>query len=269
MAIYTFRVQAVGGKFLADDIGGARIVIHDAITGEVLGKGSGVTAGNSGTLYGPSPSTPPTASQIVQASKNVVMAGNDVWWLVPDSGSSKLEVDLNLTQPTLVRLEVTGPLGGLQSAATVRIPMWLSPDQPAPALPGCVIPLPGLLVYPIVPQVHYPVNAPDKIYPQAKVTMMCGCPVEKSSSAWYWPPDDFVVKARVRRTGGGLAVKEEEVDLSRFSTDPTQQSTFIADRPIDVPAGLSGIAYWEVVFDAFQKSTGNAGSATTNFYCQY
>lgn len=266
MAIYTFRVQAVGGKFLADDIGGARIVIHDADTGNVLG--SGATQGDSGTLYGPAPSTVPTTAQIAQASKNVVMAGNSVWWLVPDSGSSKLEVDLNLTQPKLVRLQVTGPLGGLQSAVTVRVPMWLSPNQAAPALPGYVIPLPGLLVYPIVPQIHQPVKAPNKIVLEAKVTMMCGCPVE-GTAPWYWPPGDFVVKARVKRTSGGLPVYQESVDLPHLSTDPNQQSTFIADRPIDVPPGLTGTVFWEVVFDAFQKSTGNAGSATANFYCQY
>ncbi len=32
----TFRVQAIGGKFLADDIGGARIIVRDAESGELL-----------------------------------------------------------------------------------------------------------------------------------------------------------------------------------------------------------------------------------------
>jgi hypothetical protein len=195
----------------------------------------------------------------------VVAASGNIWWLVPDSGSSKWQVDLNFSQPKLVKVQVTGPLGGLQSAATLRFPLWISPDHAPPALPGYVIPIPGLLVYPVVPAIHQPVTSPSKITLKAKVTMMCGCPVQKTSP-WYWPFNDFVVKARVKRTGAGVATTEETVDLNQFSTDPNEQSTFVADRPIDVPAGLSGTVFWEVVIDAFQKSTGNAGSATVNFY---
>ena len=35
----TVRVQAKGGKFLADDIGGSEVTIRDAQTGELLGGG--------------------------------------------------------------------------------------------------------------------------------------------------------------------------------------------------------------------------------------
>jgi hypothetical protein len=44
----TVRVQARGGKFLGDDIGGAVVMLRDAQTGELLATGT--TAGGSGTL---------------------------------------------------------------------------------------------------------------------------------------------------------------------------------------------------------------------------
>ena len=44
----TVRVQARGGKFLGDDIGGAVVTIRDAMTGELFATGT--TAGDSGAL---------------------------------------------------------------------------------------------------------------------------------------------------------------------------------------------------------------------------
>jgi len=44
----TIRVQARGGKFLGDDVGGASVVVRNALTSEVLA--TGVTRGDSGSL---------------------------------------------------------------------------------------------------------------------------------------------------------------------------------------------------------------------------
>ena len=44
----TVRVQARGGKFLGDDIGGVVVTIRDAMTGELFATGT--TAGDSGAL---------------------------------------------------------------------------------------------------------------------------------------------------------------------------------------------------------------------------
>ena len=60
----TVRVQARGGKFLGDDIGGAVVTIRDAQTGELFATGT--TAGGSGSLT-PS-SSPAPKSRIRQGA---------------------------------------------------------------------------------------------------------------------------------------------------------------------------------------------------------
>jgi hypothetical protein len=69
------RVQARGGKFLADDIGGAEVTVRDAQTGEWLGGGlaQGTDSGNlSGELV-------PNASQ--SAVVTPATAGSQPWLL--------------------------------------------------------------------------------------------------------------------------------------------------------------------------------------------
>jgi hypothetical protein len=158
-----FRVQAKGGKFLGDDIGGAELTIRNARTGQWLAGGR--VQGDSGTL---SASYAPTASPSV-----IVAPPSTLYWLVPDLTTSKLYLDLPLTSPTLLEIEAYGPLGGLQSAQKVVTNLWALPRP---------LPLP-----PKVPQdVTFSIN----------VTMMCGCPIGGSNNP-YWLPSDFLVSATV------------------------------------------------------------------------
>lgn len=264
---FTFRVQALGGKFLADDIGGARIVIHDADSGEVLAQG--ITRGDSGSLVGPPPSPAPyapTRPQTIAASKNLVVLGDGAaaWWLVPDAGSSKFVASLDLDGPTRVRVVVRGPLGGLQSANEVETFLWLTPGQPAPPEPGYVIQLPGLLVQPLSPQIHSQVQPGAQIGFMAKVAMMCGCPITQvtADNPAYWPSSDFVVQARVQQSGSD--------GVTTFPmTITAAASVFSSASQFDVPKTGKGTSFYEVTFTAFQISTGNAGSGTVNFFCVY
>lgn len=49
----TVRVQATGGKFLADDVGGAEVTVQDAHAGALLGGGGarGTSSGNLSDSY--------------------------------------------------------------------------------------------------------------------------------------------------------------------------------------------------------------------------
>lgn len=260
----TFRVQAVGGKFLADDIGGARVTLRDAATGAFLD--SGITRGNSGSLIGPAPSSPPsvaTAKQIAIASKNLIALadGSAFWWLVPDSGSSAYSYTFQLAEPKAIEVTVEGPIGGLQSATTVRETIWVSPGQPVPALPGLVIQLPGLLVNPLSPAIHSQVAPGVGVGFAAKVTMMCGCQVAAGLS--YWPESDFVVQAQVQQIGGPQGTT---VNMSLSKKVP---SVFESDYFFLVPSTGSGTTFYQATITAWQKSTGNTGSAVVNFFCIY
>lgn len=265
---FTFRVQALGGKFLADDIGGARIVIHDAVSGEVLAQG--ITRGDSGVLVGPLPSQPPstpTREQMVIASKNLITLGDAgaVWWLVPDDGSSQFVASLDLEGPTRVRVVARGPLGGLQSASEVETFLWLHPGQAAPPKPGYVIPLPGLLVQPLSPQIHSQVQPGAKIGFMAKVAMMCGCPITEATADHpaYWPSRDFVVQAQVQQIGANVTIPPYKLAITSAA------SVFASTSQFEVPQTGQGTVFYEVTFTAIQLSTGNAGTGTVNFFCVY
>lgn len=272
MPDFTFRVQALGGKFLADDIGGARVTIHDAATGEFLT--SGVTRGDSGTLVGPPPSAPPpapTADQIAAASKTLVTLadGSAAWWLVADSGSSAFVAPIEVEAPRRVRVKVEGPVGGLQSAATVETTLDLVPGGTPPPLPGHVIVLPGLLVQPTAPLIHSAVDPGAKVDFTAKVTMMCGCQV---AAGGYWPSQDFVVRTFVRQIQGprpGETVVCEMGLLVGKLDPPSTFGTAAKVQHFNVPPTGSGTVYYQAAICAWQPGTGNSGSATVNFFCAY
>src|SRR4051794_27854638 len=233
------RVQAKGGKFLADDIGGAEVTVRDARTGQWLGGGR-VQGPDSGTLQ---------AAYVPSASLSAVVTPGTpphVQWLVPGPTTSGLTVHLPITQPTLLEIEVYGPLGGLQSAQRVVTHTWAVPGQPITQGPGFVVELPGLVVQVQQPPTHleYP-NAPASVSFLANVTMMCGCPI---GNGLAWIPDDFTVTAAVERLGSGAPPTPVAFTLIQ------NPSTFQGSFDLKVPG------FYQAAITAVQKSTGNLGT---------
>jgi hypothetical protein len=243
------RVQAKGGKFLADDIGGAEVTVRDARTGQWLGGGR-VQGPDSGTLqanYVPSASLSAVVTPPIRPG-----APSVVQWLVPGPTTSGLTVHLPITQPTLLEVEVYGPLGGLQSAQTVVTHCWAVPGQPITQGPGFVVELPGLIVQVQHPPTHleFP-NAPVTVSLMANVTMMCGCPI---GNGLAWIPDDFMVTAAVERIGSGTAATT--VGFTLIQTPSIFQGSF----DLKVPG------FYQAAITAVQKSTGNLGTGTVTFF---
>jgi hypothetical protein len=239
------RVQANGGKFLADDIGGAEVTVRDARTGRWL-DGGRVQGPDSGTLQ---------QSYVPSASRSaVVTPGNPplVQWLVPGPTTSGLTVHLPITQPTLLEVEVYGPLGGLQSAQRVVTYTWAVPGQPITQGPGFVVLLPGLIVQVQQPPTHleYP-KAPASVSFLVNVTMMCGCPIGKGLA---WIPDDFAVTAAVERIGSGAP--PTPVNFSLIQDPSIFQGSFEMKAP----------GFYQAAITAVQKSTGNLGTGTVTFF---
>jgi hypothetical protein len=103
----TVRVQARGGKFLADDIGGAEVTVRDFRTGELLGGGL-VQGTDSGTL---TTELAPSASQSAVVTPEGSGKAPLIQWLVPGPATSVLVVELPLRRPTLLAVAAHGPLG--------------------------------------------------------------------------------------------------------------------------------------------------------------
>jgi hypothetical protein len=235
-----FRVQAKGGKFLGDDIGGATITVRDARTGQWLGGGR--VQGDSGNL---SASYAPTASPSV-----IVAPPGTLYWLVPDLGTSKLYLDLPLSAPTLLEVEAYGPVGGLQSAQKVVTHLWALP-RPLP-LPPVIVELPGLVVQVLAPATHqeYP-KVPQDVTFSINVTMMCGCPIGGNP---YWLPSDFLVSATVTRLESRVA--PELVSLKWQGSPSLYSGTY----------RIETAGYYQADITAVQQSTGNIGTATVTFF---
>jgi hypothetical protein len=241
----TVRVQANGGKFLGDDIGGALVTLRDGQTGEFLA--SGVTSGDSGTLVG---SYSPSASQ-----RAIVTPGPQpaIHWLLAAKTTSRFDAALPLERPTLLEVSAFGAVGGLQAAHRVTTAQWVVPGQQLTSGPGFVVEIPGLLLQVLEPATHLSLpSLPATVPLRANVTMVCGCPIGTGEP---WIPGDFEVFAEIRRAG---AKKSARVPLGFAG----QTSLFTGSHVVR-EAG-----FYEATFTAIQKSTGNTGTGQVTFFYQ-
>src|SRR4051812_16463246 len=96
------RVQAKGGKFLADDIGGSEVTIRDAQTGEWLADGLalGTDSGNLSNQY----SAGASLNTIVTPPPPNTSDPYVVQWLSADVTTSGLAADLAISRPTLLEI---------------------------------------------------------------------------------------------------------------------------------------------------------------------
>ena len=145
---------------------------------------------------------------------------------------------VELVRPTLVELEVRGPLDRPGSAVRVTAQRWMLPGEPVTAGDGWVVELPGLAITPAL------ITGTDGLRITARIEPHCGCPIAPDS---LWPAGDYAVSASLwagdRKVG--------QVPLA-FSTAPGE---FAGTLPV-APAGTDQI----VVF-ARNRVTGATGLA--------
>jgi hypothetical protein len=104
---------------------------------------------------------------------------------------------LDITKPTLVRVDIRGPLSfpdTLQRASSER---WLIPGQSAATGDGWVVELPGLAIRMAAgtPDV-FRRGQPSKL--AAQVQLMCGCPI---TAGGMWDAAHYEVTAELRQRG--------------------------------------------------------------------
>jgi hypothetical protein len=240
-ASITVRVQALNGKFLGDDIGGAHVSIRDARTRKVLADG--VTRGDNGEL---STNWEPGA---LLATVLTDGKAPTVVWLHPGSKTAAFTASLDIVQPTTLEITAYGPLAGLQSASRITTEQAIAPGQD---IRDVVFKLQGLVVQVMSPPTHagFP-KSQATVTIAANVTMMCGCPISTKPFAHFpvplWPPFEFDVVALVRVVGDRSYTK---IPLAYIPGSTGHFSaTYAAQQPGD----------YEATVVAYQASTGNAG----------
>jgi hypothetical protein len=239
----TVRVQAKGGKYLGDDIGGAWVTIRNSQTGEILA--SGVTSGDSGGI---------SDEYVPNASRRAIVTPGDprqIHWVVANPITSHFSAELTLDHPAMLEISVFGATGGLQTAHKAIATAWAVPGNDIVV----DIEISGLLVQVIEPTTHLQLPAIGVAVPlKANVAMMCGCPI---NYGMLWIPSDFEVSAQIRNLGSGSIVM---VPLN-FSTTGLP-GTFEGSYNVTEPG------FYEATILAVQRGTGNTGAGQVTFFTQ-
>jgi hypothetical protein len=163
------RAQALDAKFIGDHTGGAQITLTDAMTGAVLAKG--LTKGGTGDT-----------SKIMRPR----VRGS----AITDAATAGFEALLDLKRPTLVRAEATSPAAKSHPSITVSSSLWIIPGHDITG-EGWVLTIPGLIVEPAATPV-----ADGGLNVSAKVSPMCGCPIEPGG---IWDSANYSVEATLLR----------------------------------------------------------------------
>jgi hypothetical protein len=225
----TVRVLAKDSKFIGTSMGGMRIILRDAQTGEILA--TGVTQGTTGD------------TELIMHENRGSRA------VLSDAGAAKFTATLDLDEPRLIEAEAYGPLAQPQAATRVLATQWVVPGRHFTGGDGWVLELPGLVVDVLNPPAHIRVaRDAGGVNVRANVVMMCGCPIEPGG---LWDANKLEVKAIVRRDGQRIF----EVPLA-FAGETSQ---FAAK----VEAAEPG--FYEVIVYAHDPSNGNTGLDRTTF----
>lgn len=171
----TVHAVANNAKVMGTHVGGVRIVIQDAATGQVLAEGvqTGGT-GDTGKIMSP------------RAPGADVYGGED---------TAAFTADLDLAVPTVVDITAYGPLGAPQATMKTSKRLLLVPGQNVDG-DGVVLEMNGLRVLITKAPVAAAPGAPIPV--TAEVTMMCGCPTQPGG---MWDSSKMTITAELVKDG--------------------------------------------------------------------
>ncbi len=166
------RVVAHDAKIIGSGVGGARIVVKNAETGEVLAEG--IQEGSTGD----------TKAIVVEP----ITRGASVF---DTPGAAEFTVTIELDEPTVLEFVGEGPLGFAYAMQRATKRMLVVPGQDLLG-DGVVLDLHGFIVELLEPT-HIPDGA-HEIQVRVRVRMMCGCTLEP---AGLWDADRVAVRVQV------------------------------------------------------------------------
>ncbi|ELR68420.1 hypothetical protein C900_00388 [Fulvivirga imtechensis AK7] len=220
------RAKAKDAKFIGSSIGGAKVIIRDALTGEILSQGTiGGSTGNT-TL--------------------IMNEPHERYKSIADDQTAKFEAVVNIEEPRLVTVEVLAPVNQPQARVVASTQLWIIPGKDIRG-DGIVLEIPGFIVDVLSPQTHEFIK-PSTVRLKANVVMMCGCTI---SNGGLWDAEKIEVQGIVKRDGEQV----QTVPLKVYE----KVNTFEADLDLSQP----GI--YEVIIYAYDSRTGNTGVDKVNF----
>lgn len=226
------RAVAADAKVIGTGVGGARITVVDAETGDVLAHG--VQRGGTGD------------TEAIMRRPHA--RGADVYG---GESTAAFTAELALERPTRVRVTVEGPLDAPPaSRQSSSATLWMIPGEHVEG-EGLVLTLHGFLVE--VLRAETGAGGGGELAVRARVTMMCGCP---TAPGGLWDSDRYGIVARLVRSGEVLArapmrfadetslyraalstagVATGEATLEVLVTDTERVNTGYARRTVELP----------------------------------
>jgi hypothetical protein len=225
----TVRVLARDAKFVGTSMGGVRVTLRDMDTGKILAQGR--IAGGTGD------------TDRIMRRPRARGAG------IATADAAAYTATLDLDRPTRVEVIAEGPLGHPRSIGRVSATQWVVPGHDLTGGDGWVLELPGFVVDLSAPTPDLALQGvPQTVALKAKVTPMCGCPVEPKG---LWNADGYQVRALIRRDGQ----PQGEVPLAYAG----QTSLFAGNLQVTRPGTYEAVVY------AYDPKTGNTGLDRTVF----
>lgn len=171
------RVTANDAKIIGSGVGGARITVRDAATGEVLAQG--VQEGSTGN------------TRLIMGARE---RGATVY---ETDGAAGFLAELMISHPTQVLITGEGPLDTPHAMQVASRSLLLVPGADVLG-EGVILELLGFTVEMLSPGDGADVTAGQPVEVRGKVTMLCGCPTEPGG---LWDADDYELLVQAVRGG--------------------------------------------------------------------
>lgn len=223
------RAHSKDAKFIGSSIGGARVFVRDAVSGEILAEG--MTRGSTGNT-----------EKIMQEPQT---RGKQL----TDENTAGFLAELEIEEPTFVTVKVIAPFSKKQASVISSTQLWVIPGKNITG-DGIVLEVPGFVVDILSPQTHERIPAGKEVEITTNVVMMCGCPITEGG---IWDAGKYEVKALISENG-----KESRAIDLEIQEKP---STF--SGKVNLSAGN-----YQVTVYAFDPQTGNTGVDKTNIIIQ-
>jgi hypothetical protein len=169
----TVRVVARDAQVIGSEVGGARVTVVNARTGEILSEG--LHEGGTGD------------TQLIMRTAHA----RDMT-IYDTEGTAGFLAELDIAEPTIVVISAAGPLGYPQAIQTASKQMLIVPGRHVEG-DGVVLELHGFIVEIISPEPLTPV--PDVFEVSVRVSHMCGCTIEPGG-LWDAEVKEFVARLK-------------------------------------------------------------------------
>lgn len=169
-------VLARDGKFVGDSVGGARIIIRNKMTGEIM---------IDGYTYGTTGDTDTIMAE--QRERHATLSNND---------SARFEFSLAVLEPTPVTITAIAPVAQMQGAVEVTQDFLLIPGKDYTQDDGIMLEMPGMVVDVLNPAPNETMDHDPEIplTITANVMKVCGCKIEPDSP---WNPEQYEIEAHI------------------------------------------------------------------------